>query len=410
MTNFIKNLRGGISVKEIFDEKNYYSIELRKIASLITFNLDKTKIYGSYGYRGLEYAGDIDMFEVVDVKNMKVFIKRLQDKIKAIMKSTNIFFTDIKIGEDLRFQVIDKTAYADSNRKIHGYNYEESLEKLTNLHKNKYITNKEFKKGKELLKKESSIQPLELLQINKKLRFEVLRWTPKDILNGYLKYRGVKIGLEEALRSDGLFKMDFIADVNDLFYEISNIYDLRINGKRISRYPLREDLTLINDFLTFSDEGKYYKSLKRLFTFYHYKYRLGKTDKDVKDSEDMILKIFKILDSDIGKLAQVRSSVEALISLINNAHYIDNKRIKAVIDKMIPRLNNVATIPVYKKNEATFMRMIEDAYNAKTPKKMAEILEILKNQLSKIIDTEAYLAVKKNKSLKLKKAVKAKKG
>lgn len=382
---------GGISVQEIFSEKHFYSIEFNKIVSLITFNKDKTKVYGSYAYRGLNYTSDIDLFEVVDVRNIKVFIKQFQSKIKAILKSTNIFITDIKIGELDELMVIDKKAYVSGDRKIFGYNYKESISKLNNLYKNKNITKKEFDEGKKLLKKDPT--PIQLLEIIKKMRYEVLRWKPEDILNGYLKYRDYNISLEDALRSDGLFKIDFIVEMNDTFIEVSNIYDLRINGKRVSRYPLREDKTLLSDVITFAEEGKFYKALKRLFTYYHYTYR---TKNNPEESKKMILKIFEILDSDIGKLSQINSTVGALISLLKNAKYINNNRIKAVINKLIPKLNNVSTIPVYIKNEARFMKMLKDAYNAKTVKQMLDIFQRFKSDMSFIIDNETNKKVRKD--------------
>lgn len=378
-----------ISVKEIFSEKKYYSLDLNHILNLITFNKKNAQIYGSYAYRGLEYAGDVDIFEVIPVNNIKVFIKKLNNKLRAILKSKDVFITEIKIGEDPRFQVIDKTAYSGKDGKVYGYDYKESLDKLTDLYKQKIITPKEYKEGKSLLK--PNPKPLELLEINKKMRYEVLRWTPNDILNGYIKYRGFKIDLEDALKGDGLFKIDYIADVDDRFIEMSNIYDLRIRGKRISRYPLSVDKTLLNDTLTFTEEGKYYKALKRLFTYYHYVYR---TKQNKKEAKDMILKIFKILDSDIGKLSQVNSSVGALIALLINKPLIKKNRIKPQIDRMVSKLNNVATVPLYIKHEQEIVNLIRNAIRTKSTNKMVDLLKQIKSKLGDIINKQTYKEVK----------------
>ena len=69
----------------------------------------------------------------------------------------------------------------------------------------------------------------------KKLRFNILRWSPQMILKGEITLRnGKKYTLKEALADKTLFKLDVIADLNDSYTEFSIIYDIRLNGSRLN--------------------------------------------------------------------------------------------------------------------------------------------------------------------------------
>ena len=76
-----------------------------------------------------------------------------------------------------------------------------------------------------------------------KIKFHILRWTPKDIINGFIMLRNqLKFTLHEALET-GLTKIDIVTLVqHNRYIEISMIYIFQCHNKNI----FNDEVTLTN--------------------------------------------------------------------------------------------------------------------------------------------------------------------
>lgn len=374
----------GATATKILLKKEEYSPHTEKIMKLISIG-DDYEVMGSYGYKSMKYASDIDLFERVHLNSnsnsnsnsISSFINDFKNIVKNV-RGIDAVITDIKLGQIKGLKIIDETAYIH-NGKVYGYDYKASLRKAEDLYKKQLISKKELERSKKLLKDNPSVE--DLLKINKELRWHILRWKPSDILNGFLKYRGFKIPIEKAVKSGGMIKMDFVFNINDQYQEVSNIYDLRENKIRLYKEPLRFIQSVMNDIELFKYQKKYFKSLKRIFTLVNFKNRQNPTEK----TQNLIKEIFNILNTDLGIIYQTAGYIESLIDVLNDNENDDNIKndIKNRLDDFIIRLNNVYTSNEYLKDEKTIFKDIKSAMYMKNP---ASKLEKIKDKLMDILN------------------------
>ena len=372
----IPNLKGkGISdpsVEDIERPKQYYDNELYKFLKLISYNIDNVRILGSYNNRAFYFPADIDVNENININKINEFIKSIKEKMKQIIKLDNIYIMDIKLGSIKEWEVVDESAYIEDG-KIYGYNSNKSKDKLKQLLKDNIITKDEYNKwNKQLINKPNEEQ---LQLIKKEVRPNLLRWKPEDIIKGYIKYRGLKITIKEAINTGGLFKIDFIIIKEDKqFVDLNIVYDVKIKGIKnengVNINPKRE---LLNEVKTLKAKGDYFKALKRLFSYYK-----------ITDNKKGIVKLYRILNSDLGILHQISSNIELLMLYIENNKRLKISDMKIFIDGFIDRLNNIFTIKDYFKNEKYIINKINNIINTKSVKTMKNKLEILKDKLDNI--------------------------
>ena len=103
------------------------------------------------------------------------------------------------------------------------YNHKHTQSQLQGLHAKGIITDEELKEASSLLQPHPSFA--ERVKIKKLLRFGVLRWTPKDILRGYLTLRdGSRFPLQQVFEDGSVTKLDVVAWIKDKFIEFSMLY------------------------------------------------------------------------------------------------------------------------------------------------------------------------------------------
>jgi hypothetical protein len=90
-----------------------------------------------------------------------------------------------------------------------------------------------------------------------------LRWTPKDIVKGYVLIRGQKKTLEESLKENMLIKLDYAVPVGNSFLENSIIFNTPFQSKK-TKTQIEKDLE--QDISSYTKEDNSMKSLKRLFS------------------------------------------------------------------------------------------------------------------------------------------------
>jgi hypothetical protein len=364
--------------KNILNKKKYFDNELDDLFNLISFNRNNMRILGSYDYRAFYFPADIDIIENININNLSLklttFIKQLQYNIKKINQSNNIFINDIKMGNINIWNIIDESAYINNNN-IYGYDQNKSKNKLKELYNNNIINKEEYNKWNKLLIKKPNQEQLN--NIKKEIRPGLLRWKIKDIINGYIIHRGFKITIKEAINSGGLCKFDFIfIRTNNTIIDINIVYNILIKGLKNNNSPLfNPKRELLNEINTLKIKGDNFKAIKRLFSYYKL------TNQKLK-----IVKLYKILNSDLGILHQISSNIELLINLLSN-HKLSLKNkdsIDIYINNFIDRLNNIFQLKEYFKYEKFIINKINKIISIKTNTNKINKLNKLKIKIDNI--------------------------
>jgi hypothetical protein len=361
------------------DFPNNYTDEIGSIIDAISFDKDKVEVLGSMSFRSLLYSSDYDLYEIVNTSSLKTTAKQFQSIIRKLMKRKDFYFGDIKIGSVDEWEVIDEYEEHDD------YNYEKTKSNIETLFKNKIISKKEFESGMKLIK--PILTPIEFIEMKKENRFHILRWSPQEILQNKKKFRGNTYTLEDAMNSDGLFKLDCIARLeNGVFQEISIIYELRIHNKRISKKRIDVPKSLEEAIVYYSKKGSWFKVCKRLWSLLNYNILNRPSEK--KKSIEVLEKLFDILNSDIGILYQVSSYIDILVELLED-HNVKPNVLKGEIDTFIERLANVYSVKSYLDKEKKILDDIRSLLQLKVSKnKMINGLEKIQEELAFIMNEE----------------------
>jgi hypothetical protein len=230
------------------------------------------------------YSGDYDLIEVHPLR--KETAREFQAMIKKVGKLGTI--TDIKVGEVPEWQLL----------RSDDYDQKAELDALGRLWQEKVITSTEVRKAKNILKPHLTIR--ELAEARKELRYGVLRWTPKEVEEGVLKYRGRTFYLEESFKTTGITKVDLIAWIETKYVEVSNIFLWTHGGEFYADVPSLAK-SLAEDILRFEEDGNWMKVAKRMYSIAKYKGLLNDQDK-----------LLRILNSHLGAIYTVVSDLELL--------------------------------------------------------------------------------------------------
>jgi hypothetical protein len=298
---------------------------------------DNINLVGSMSLRSQQYAGDYDGYEVVKHKGKtSAFLielrKRFQSNIKKLGDMKYVYIGNIKAGVVDEWRVIPKTAYVKDGIVV-GYFAVKCRNKIRCLLEDGVINKTEARDALRLLK--GRLSPIEFLNARDKLKFHILRWTAKDVLNNCLHYRGRSFTLEEAFPTPGLTKLDVVGFVqNNRFTDFSVIYEFRCNGEVLNPEPVNIKVSLIESIITYTAEGNYFKVLKRLFALYKFQH-----------NTKMLEELNPILNSDLGRLYQIVSDMDTLLALLEYKSPIGVIRFE--IDQFIHRLSTIYTLNSY---------------------------------------------------------------
>ena len=270
-------------------------------------------------------------------------------------------------------EIIDETAYIDNSGKIRGYNFKESRKKLDKLKEDGIINNKEYQEGKKLLIEKPNYEELKL--IIKNLRFNVVRWTPTEVLKGFKNVRGQKFTLEDGFKSKSLFKLDVISLIDETYTEFTMIYDMRLNNKRLNYFGVNTKQTLLNDIHLYNYIGNWFKLLKRLFSYYNYVLKYEKGNK--KRYFDKLEKVINILNSDVGILYTITQDIDVILFLMEKG-IAPRKEIMVEIDNFINKIGKVYNINI----DEHYYNDIKNIQKLKTKKAIMNKLEKLQNDFT----------------------------
>jgi hypothetical protein len=172
---------------------------------------------------------------------------------------------------------------------------------------------------------------------------EPLRWTYEEIK----KRENNGINFEDALKQKSMIKMDIVTLINGRFIEITEVYNIYIDGESNSDYSIdnvRKELT--DDMQKLIKEGNLMKALKR-------KYSLLNLDNKNKMIREKMIDYF---NSPIGLLNRSKSDLETMLTVIESPKFdIDEIRnslqlLKEIISAF-PVENNLEMISMMKTKE-----------------------------------------------------------
>jgi len=137
---------------------------------------------------------------------------------------------------------------------------------------------------------------------------EPIRWTYKDIMNGYINNKS----FEDCLKQKSMIKLDIVYLLNGSFIEITEVYFLKIgNHTNYNENELNsEEITknLQNELKELIDEKQYFKALKRIFSIL------------LIDEKNNTLqnKLINFFNSENGILYKANADLKILINVIEN--------------------------------------------------------------------------------------------
>ena len=385
-----------ITGKGVVSKKTYplnYGTDAEAIINTMAFEPSKVAVLGSMAIKATLYPSDFDLFETVKVDSVKQLAKEFQLKISTLKNMEGVFIGDMKIGENKEFKVVNDKAYYKAGKVI-GSSSKQTRERLRRLSKDLVITPEELSQAMALVKDNPTEKQWN--EMKSKLRYHVLRWSVDEVEAG-IKSIGIhKITIQDAIKSDGVFKLDVIGLTDNKYMDYSIIYDIRDKktGTRINSFQVNVKDNLKDAIQTYMDEGEYFKALKRRYSLLKYKYSYTKTDKKETWLKQMT-ELTNFFNSDVGILTSVRNDCLTLLELYeikpDNLH---DETILKMLNSFIYRLSNVYSVNTFMKKEGSILKTIKEAL--KNPKDIPHVLEKLSNKLKTMMNTEAKHFCTKN--------------
>jgi len=354
-----------------------YSNEVLTVIKAMSFTGGKgVKLVGSYTLRNQVYAGDVDAIELVPIKSVNECVKRFQDVVKNVVNIPYTYISDIKCGSIEEWRVVPNTAKIVDG-KVEGYDAGAIHSKVKHLHDTKIIDDEQFMVAKRMLK--NTVNAVEFLALQKELRYNILRWSLKDIVAGYkILQDGRKYTLADGVQSPTITKMDVISWISgNHFTDFEMIYEFKLRGHIINKGLRDIDVAIKESVLLLRREGNYFKMAKRMYAlarYFDYKH-------DVKPLNDLFI-------GDLGRLYGLYGDANSLKYLIENVDDLPKDKIEYEVDQFVSRLSNVV-IPTYLRREATIMSLVNrlknpQIYTHDNPT-MLKLLDSLRFQIFSIL-------------------------
>ena len=143
------------------------------------------------------------------------------------------------------------------------------------------------------------------------LKGKPIKWTYKDIKNGYVTKFDMNIPFVYALSQSSIIKLDVIALIDNVFTEFS--YNYYFHFRRYN-HSTQEKATksqienmLLYEYEKLRKQKKVYKSLKRLYSYY-----------TLTHQNEKVNELETLFNSNIGKLYKQKSSIETMQLLVTN--------------------------------------------------------------------------------------------
>lgn len=198
---------------------------------------------------------------------------------------------------------------------------------------------------------------------------EPVRWTPKQCLKGYVMVGDTeRFTLADAFQSPFLTKVDVVGYTDShRFQDFSCIYTFKRDGKTLNPVPMDPNVGLKEDIKDLSNEGNYFKVMKRIYAYAR-----------LKKQKHVLEKLTPILNGDLGRIYSLLSDVSTILYLLENEQVIPFEKIQHEIDGFRSRLGNISKNETLLGKEDPILNkigMIESLPNTETGRdRLASIL------------------------------------
>jgi hypothetical protein len=351
-----------------------YSKDIVSVINDLTLKSGSPPFLQGSGKLKLNYPSDYDLAQYVPVNShIKADFKNV---IKKLLKNKNVYIGDIKSGEIPELKVVPN----DTNASNYNERRESMISKLKDFYKNGFIDKVELNESLKLLK--PNLTNIDITIVKHDIRYEVIRWKPQDILNGFVIYRKHKVDFTKYLYGDNTTKIDVVTWVNGIRYsECTMIYFFMKNGKPTNTMATKFEEAIKNEMPYLLYKKKYMKICKRMNN-------LETISK--KPDEKLLKEFFDLFNSDLSLLNQVISDIGVLKYLIENVKNISKEKFEYEIDQMKYRLGNM-TNSQYLNKEKSINILINEL-----EKDVVDIalIDKLENSLQEILNNETLKIMK----------------
>ena len=207
-----------------------------------------------------------------------------------------------------------------------------------------------------------------------------IHWKMDDVMKGYVIRDKIKYYFIDFLKQPSIIKMDIIAIIDGKLVELSNNYFFTFkDGSTTNPWSDKNvPISILSDFFDQLEEGNYFKSLKRLYSYYKI---VGK----VNQLTNKINAIIKFLNSPLGQMNQYITQLKTLDLLVNN-----NFR-KPPLDIIMSNLKEIESkLPV------PYHKLFTPIYKSKSLPQISSFIENIVHSIKKDIDGYTYYFIKSN--------------
>jgi hypothetical protein len=333
------------------------------------------KILGSMSIRSQQYAGDYDGFEVVklnrptDEEALDELAAEFKEVIKRLQAMKDVFIGDCKAGVIEEWRIIPKDGT---------YNATASRKRVDEMVGADVITRSEAKEAYHILK--DSLDPLELIKARGALKYHLIRWLPKQILEGSQTLRdGRPYTLQEAFSSPTITKLDTISLVQrSRFTDFSVIYEFSNKGRILNPDEIDIEKSLKENIVFYKADNNPFKVLKREFALAKF-----------KGQDDKVKKLSAVLNSDLGRIYHILGDIGTLKSLLEDHTNQPMEKIRYELDQFKGRLANIYSLPDYLKREPTILGQLNAALKAPRKDMLLARLSEVETALQAVLNTHA---------------------
>ena len=203
-----------------------------------------------------------------------------------------------------------------------------------------------------------------------------LLWTPKDILKGSVTKDGKTYLFNDVLDEYSIIKIEIVAYVEGVgFVPMSNAFEfVKSNGEGINHEKITVDTvdSLRKDVKKFHEKGNLMKVLKRLYVI-----ALTKKEKGLSN------KLINIFNSDIGKIYNCKSDLEAIAEVIEKYHDKTNMQRAYNEIQKIKESVGMQSVYTFKKD---FYKKFDKASLTKNPGILVKNLDQLKESILLVVN------------------------
>lgn len=333
--------------------------------------VDMPVIYGSASVK-MSSPSDYDSYINVDASNISYLVNGMKEVIKNLMDLKGAYIADIKCGNIDELQVIpddlDEDNYMDK--------LSDMLIKLKKLYTTKKIDKTEYNDAFKFFK--DDLNNFDIAILKHAVRFNVARWTPEEILKGYIIRRGYKLTLEKGFQQNALTKIDVISFSVNRYPEISMVYLFKLKGKtaNISFIGNDREVLLQNTIPPLIYEDKFFKVCKRIFALERYR---------EKPNLRVLEILMKLFNSDLGRLYQIVVDLNTTDYMFDNYSKLDMDKIKYMLDQIRFRTSNFVN-KKYDKVEYKLLDLLGKFQD--DPLKHRKELDSFKDQLFEMMNTQ----------------------